>query len=221
MSGGGRTERRNDWVLSLCLLMPLLSVLPSFRHLSAQVSVQLAAGVRYSSTLVHDSIVTPLDLRPALAPTLLLSARHDLNPGWSADVSLDVSPSGLRRHEAGASFDAGAFTAVAFTVALRHDLAPGLSARAGAGGLRYATAQTGVFRQGSGGLFPLLTVAATYAPTLGARRGLAVEARYDLHQFITPALRSTGFTDPRPVHRIALTLSARVVGRGQGEGRAP
>jgi len=178
----------------------LLSIIPSF-HLSAQVSFHIALGARFSSTLVHDSVVTPFDLRPTLAPALLASVRSELRPGWSADATLDVSPSGLRRQESGGSFDAGSFTALAFTVGLRRQFRPGVSARVGVGGLRYLASQTGVFREGTGGIFPLGSVAATYG--LPWRR-LEVEARYDIHKFITPALRTEGFTTSRPVHRVAL-----------------
>jgi hypothetical protein len=185
-----------------------LSIVPSFHLLDAQVSFHVAAGARYSSTLVHDSVVAPFDLRPGLAPAFLMSVRDELRPGWSADVTLDVAPSGMRRHESSGSFDAGSFTAVAFTVGLRRQFAPGLSAWAGVGGLRYLADQTGVFREGSGGIFPLGTLAATYAPPFpfADKHRLEIEARYDVHQFITPALRTEGFTASRPVHRVALLM---------------
>ena len=177
-------------------------------RLTAQVSFHVALGARYSSTLVHDSIGTPFDLRPALAPALLASVRDELRPGWSADVTLDVSPSGLRRHEGGGSFDAGSFTAFAFTVGLRRHFTPNASARVGVGGMRYRASQTGVFREGSGGIFPLGSVAATYAPSLpfAQQHQLEIEARYDIHLFITPALRTEGFTSSRPVHRVAVVV---------------
>jgi hypothetical protein len=183
-------------------------------RLTAQVSFHIALGARYSSTLVHDSVVTPLDLRPALAPALLVSLRDELRPGWSADATLDVSPSELRRHEVGGSFDGGgSFTALAFTVGLRRHFAPGASARFGVGGLRYLAGQTGVFREGSGGVFPLGTVAATYA--LGWH-DLEFEARYDVHRFITPALRTEGFRGSRPVHRLAILVRIGWGGGGRG-----
>lgn len=194
------------WAVRATTLVTLwLTGYPPTR-LTAQVSLHLAAGVRYSSTLVHDSVVTPFDLRPALAPALLLSLRDELRPGWSADATLDVSPSRLRRHEGGGSFDAGSFTTFAFTVGLRRHFAAGASARVGVGGLRYLASQTGVFREGSGGIFPLGTVAATYALPLpfARKHQLEVEARYDIHQFITPALRTEGFGASRPVHRVAV-----------------
>jgi len=187
--------------------IPLIAALTATR-LPAQVSFHLALGARYSSTLVHDSVVTPFHLRPALAPALLLSVRDELRPGWSADATLDISPSGLRRHEGNGSFDAGSFTAIAFTVGLQRHFAAGVSARVGVGGMKYAASQTGVFREGSGGILPLGTVATTYALPLpfARKHQLEVEARYDIHQFITPALRTEGFTAARPVHRAAILV---------------
>jgi hypothetical protein len=173
-------------------------------------------GARSSSTLVHDSVVTPFDLRPTLAPVLLVSAGDELRPGWSADVTLDVSPSGMRRHEGSGSFDAGSFTTVAFTVGLRRHFARSASARVGVGGMRYLASQTGVFREGTGGIFPVGSVGATYAPTLpfAQKHQLEIEARYDIHKFITPALRAEGFASGRPVHRVAVIVR---MGWGGGE----
>ncbi len=204
----------------IAAIMVLLSVSPS-AHPSAQVSVHVALGVRHTSTLVHDSLVTPFDLRPALAPALLVSARDELRPGWSADVTLDVSPSGLRRHENSGTFDAGSLTTVAFTVGLRRHVARGVSTRVGVGGMRYLADQSGVFREGSGGIFPLGSVAATYAPALpfAQKHQLEIEVRYDIHKFLTPALRTEGFATGRPVHRVAVI--ARMGWGGGGGERSP
>lgn len=203
-----RVGQLGGWAVRGTTLAALFLTAYPPNRLTAQVSFHVAIGARYSSTLVHDSVVTPFDLRPAVAPAFLVSARDELRPGWSADVTLDVAPSGMRRHESSGSFDAGSFTAVAFTVGLRREFAPGVSARAGVGGLRYLADQTGVFREGSGGIFPLGTLAATYAVPLpfAQQHQLEVEARYDIHQFITPALRTEGFSASRPVHRVAVLI---------------
>ena len=211
----GRADGRTAGCIAAIIV--LLSVWPSGR-LAGQVSFHVAVGARYSSTLVHDSVVTSFDLRPALAPALLASVRDELRPRWSADATLDVSPSGLRRHEGGGSFDAGSFTALAFTVGLRRHFTPNATARVGVGGMRYLASQTGVFREGSGGIFPLGSVAATYALPLpfAQKHQLEIEARYDIHKFITPALRTEGFTAGRPVHRLVVLVRA-----GWGGGSTP
>src|SRR6202165_4652098 len=84
----------------------LLSVCPTI-SLSAQVSFHFSLGARYSSTLVHDSIVNPIDVRPTIAPTVLLTVRDKLHGPWSADATLDVSPSGFCRPEGGGPFGGG------------------------------------------------------------------------------------------------------------------
>jgi len=209
--------RMGGWpVRALAVAILWLTAHPANR-LAAQVSFHVALGARFSSTMVHDSLVTGFDLRPALAPALLVSARDELRPGWSADVTLDVSPSGLRRHENSGTFDAGSFTTVAFTVGLRRHVARGVSTRVGVGGMRYLADQSGVFREGSGGIFPLGSVAATYAPALpfAQKHQLEIEVRYDIHKFLTPALRTEGFTSGRPVHRVAVIVR---MGWGGGVG---
>jgi hypothetical protein len=179
--------------------------------LAGQVSLHLGFGGRYSANLWRDSIVSPVELRPKMAPVLTVTARYPLAPRLSADITLDLAPSGLRRREQDTWYDAGGFTTVAFTVGLQRRITGILSARAGFGALRYVAEKGGVFRQGTGGLFPLGTAGVVIAPRFGARRRLEIEARYDVHRFHTPALRAEGFTGSRPVHRVALLAR---IGRG-------
>ena len=189
-----------------------LTVFPPNR-LTAQVSVRASLGARFSTALVKDSIVVPIDLKPAIAPALLLSVRDDFQGSYTGDFTLDVSPTKLKREESGASADAGSVTTVAFTLGLRRDLHAGVAARLGLGGLVYLTDNTGVFAQGNGGVFPLIALGASYAPTFAAQHRLEVALNYDIHRFMTPTLRTTGFPNPRPVHRLALVVSARLIGQ--------
>ena len=199
-------RRFGGWSVGILCLAELTAY--PLNRLTAQVSFHVAAGARYTSTMVHDSIGAPFDVRPDIAPALLVMVGSELREGWAMDAAIDVSPSSLRRRERNGSFGAGSCTMVALTVGLRRQINWALSARAGIGALRYVGGGSGpsVFNQGSGGLFPLGTLAATVTPRFGARRRLAFEARYDLHRFITPALRAQGFTDARPVHRMALLV---------------
>src|SRR6266850_6324527 len=100
-------RRLGGWAVRATALVTLCLTAYPPNRLTAQVSFHVAAGVRYTSTLVHDSVVTGFDLRPTLAPALLVSLRDVLRPGWSTDVTLDVAHSALRRHETGGSFDVG------------------------------------------------------------------------------------------------------------------
>lgn len=181
-------------------------------RLTAQVSVRASLGARFSTALVKDSIVVPIDLKPAIAPALLLSVRDDFRGPYTGDFTLDLSPTRLKRQESGSSADAGSVTMIAFTLGLRRELNAGVAARLGLGGLVYLTDNTGVFEQGNGGVFPLIALGASYAPSVAAQHRLEVALNYDIHRFMTPALRTTGFPNPRPVHRLALVVSARLIG---------
>jgi hypothetical protein len=190
----------------------LLAIWPAGR-LAAQVSVRASLGARFSTALVKDSIVVPIHLKPGIAPALLLSVRDEFHGPYTGDLTIDLSPTTLKREESGTSADAGSVTTVAFTLGLRRELHAGAAVRLGLGGLMYLTDNTGVFQQGDGGLFPLVALGASYAPSFGAKHRLEVVLNYDVHRFMTPALRTTGFPNPRPVHRLALTVSARLIGK--------
>ena len=174
---------------------------------SAQVVVNVSAGARYSGTLVHDSIVTPFDVQPGIAPAFAVSIALAPHRGWAGEALLDVSWSTLSRHDAdGTTHSLGGLGALSFAVALHRQLPAGFGARLTAGGLAYLPAEeTGVFREGAE-VFPLLGVGVDYGPLFAP--WLRVEARADAHTFITRALRDVGFSERRLVPRIALLLRA-------------
>jgi hypothetical protein len=189
-------------------LVTALSLAPCWGA-AAQVAVRVAFGARHTTTLVRDSIVTPFDVRPAIAPNIAIGFELPEHRGWAPGVMLDASWSALRRHESAGAADLGSLTTFAFTVALRRSLAAGLSATARVGGLQYLPGrEAGVFRDGPGTPFPIAGLDLRYASP--ALRRFAVELRYDLHRFITSALQDSGFTGGRPVHRLAFVLAADI-----------
>ena len=206
-------KRLDGWTVRESLLAAsLLTVYPSSR-LAAQVEVHVAAGARYTSTLVTDRIVAPFDVRPALGPALAVTVLERTHGPWTPDVTLDLSWGGLQRHDSGgASPRIGSLTTLAFTVGLRRQVLRGVTARLGVGGLKYLPGEeTGIFRDGAG-IAALGSAVVDWAPPFAARRRLSLSARYDLHRFITPALRSVGFIDSRVVYRLAVALRASVAG---------
>ena len=193
---------------AIVAVLAVLAARPPGR-VSAQVAVRVSVGARHATTLVHDSIVTPFDVRPALAPAIAIAFELPQHRGWAPGVMLDGSWSELRRHDAGGAADLGSLTTFAFTVALRRSLAAGLSATARVGGLQYLPGrETGVFQGGAGTPFPVAGLDLRYASP--AVRRFAVELRYDMHRFITSALKESGFTSGRPVHRLAFALTADI-----------
>jgi len=178
--------------------------------LPAQVGVRISLGLRYSSDLVRDSIVTPFDVRPALAPAASVALALPLEKGWTALATLDGSRSTLHRVDATGSVALQQLTTLAFTVGFERPIIPRLSGEVGLGGVRYSpSAETGVFKDGNPSIAGLVLVQVNYAPPLpGPFRRCALSLRYDLHQFITTALRAEGFQDSRAVHRFTLGVTA-------------
>ncbi|HXO85051.1 MAG TPA: hypothetical protein VN803_05960, partial [Gemmatimonadales bacterium] len=107
-----------------------MAVWPSGR-LAAQVSVRASLGARFSTALVKDSIVVPVQLKPGIAPALLLSVRDEFRGPYTGDLTIDLSPTTLKREESGTSANAGSVTTVAFTLGLRRELHAGVAARLG------------------------------------------------------------------------------------------
>lgn len=183
--------------------------LSPFARAAAQLALHLSVGARYNSSLVHDSIVTTLDVRPNVAPAFAVAITLPEHRGWAGEALLDVSWSGLRRHDGGGQKeDLGGLCALSFAVGLRRTLVPGLGARALVGGLRYLPArESGVFRAGAE-LMPLLGAGVDYTPPFAP--GLSIELRADAHRFLTRALSDAGFTEHRLVPRVSLALRADV-----------
>lgn len=197
--------------------MVLLSVGPTVR-LPAQVSFHGTIGVRFTSALVHDSIVVPVDAQPAIGPALTLAISERTKGTWTPDATLDVSWASLRRHEGGTSTEFNSVTVIALTVGVRRQVANGLSARAGVGGLKYLPGdETGLFRGGSG-LWAVGNVSLYWTPAAlgGAAHDFGLSLRYDVHRFSTPALHADGFTSAQLVHRVALGIGMRIFGKGAG-----
>lgn len=174
---------------------------------AAQVGVAMSAGARFNTVLVHDQIVTAFNVRPALAPAVSLTATLPLDRPWTASAMLDVSTSEVRREDqGGGSQPITHLTTAALTVGLTRSLKSWLTGSLRIGVIKYFPSQDlGLFQNG-GPFFPLAQAAFDVAPPFAARRGLALELRADGHKFITDALRVEGFSDARPVGRVAVAL---------------
>lgn len=175
---------------------------------TGQVSFSLFAGVRRSSVLAHDVIVNAFDVRPALAPAFSVTAAMPLDLPWRASAGLDVSTSDVRREDLGGGTQRIThLTTAALTVGLSRSLAPWLSGSIRVGALKYLPAQDlGLFQDG-GPFFPFAQMSLDFAPALSARYGLGFEVNADVHKFITDALRVEGFSESRPVLRLALGVT--------------
>jgi hypothetical protein len=174
----------------------------------AQLSFTFSAGARYSTVLVHDQIVTPFAVRPALAPAFSVSAAMPLDQPWNVAAVFDVSTSEVRREDQGGGTQPIThLTTAALGLGLSRALKPWLDGSLRIGVLKYLPSQDlGLFQDG-GPFFPFAQVAFDLRPPFASRYGLGLELRADAHKFITDALRVEGFSDSRPVGRFALALT--------------
>ena len=179
--------------------------------LAAQVTVAVSAGARYASTLVHDSIVEPVDVGLKIAPAFSLVVATQPEHGWGPQLLLDVSMGDMVRRDAdGTSTSLQHVSTVSLAVGVTHPLPAGLRGSASVGGLKYFPSdETGIFREGGGAIEALGAVSLAYGLPLGrVPRKLWLEARYDIHGFTTQALHEEGFTSPQIVHRVTLAVRA-------------
>jgi hypothetical protein len=207
-TAGGRTDGSAAGLpvgITLCLLTAGSAI-----RLPAQTSLHVSLGARYSSTLVHDSIRASLDVRPDIAPALGAALGLALTGPWRLELSTDLSTSPLQLHDAdGTTTRMTRLWVLGMAVGLRKQLNPWLHARGSIGGLKYLTTTAiGMFAAGTGGVMPYGSMTFDFAPPPLARHHLAFEAAGDVHRFLTPALRTSGFTEPRFVYRVGLGVRA-------------
>lgn len=177
-------------------------------RLPAQVSFTLSAGARYSTVLVHDQIVAPFAVRPALAPAFAVTASLPLDRPWNASAAIDLSTSEVRREDqGGGTLPITHLTTASLGLGLSRALKSWLDGSLRIGVLKYFPSENlGLFQDG-GPFFPFAQMAFALHPPFAARYGLGLELRADAHKFITDALRMEGFSESRPVARIALGVT--------------
>lgn len=193
-------------------LAPLLATcltLTSAAPLAAQVHVAAMVGVMGSSALVTDEIFEPIEVKPALAPTLWLSASIPVSPKLRASLDLGYGSSTADlTADGGADGDLGTLGALTVAAALAGPLVSRLEWRVSVGVLQYyPSEETGVFADG-------VPAAAVFGAGLDWRQPLSdrwaalAGLRYDLHAFSTPALEAAGFSGSQQVSRFGLAVGA-------------
>jgi hypothetical protein len=198
----------------LAALLVGLGVAAGSNPLAGQTSVHATLGVRYTSTLVHDSIVGALDVRPDLAPTVAGAVGLPLRGPWRLELVADVSTSLVRRHDAdGGTVPITRLWVLGAGVGLRRQLKPWLAGRAAVGALKYLPASAvGLFADGGGSIIPFGSMTFDLVPPSVARHRLAFELSGDIHRFLTPTLRHAGFVDSRVVYRVMAGVRAGLWG---------
>lgn len=177
--------------------------------LAAQVEVAALLGVTGSSSLVNDQIVQDIELKPALAPTFLLSASLPVATRLRASLDLSYGSSSADLTESGnASTDIGSIGVLTAAAALSGPLVSRLGWRLSLGILQYMPSEdAGIFRDG-------VPLAALFGAGLDWRQPLSdrwtglIGLRYDFHLFTTPVLETAGFSGSQQVSRFGVALGA-------------
>jgi hypothetical protein len=177
--------------------------------LVAQVEVAALIGVTGSSPLVNDPVLQDIEIKPALAPTFLLSASLPVATKLRASLDLSYGSSSADLSETGQpSGDLGSLGVLTVAAALSGPLVSRLGWRLSLGILQYMPSEdVGVFRDG-------VPLAALFGAGLDWRQPLSdrwsglIGLRYDFHLFTTPALETAGFSGSQQVSRLGVALGA-------------
>ena len=194
-------------VVAVCAALFLVS------PVNAQVRVAVQGGASAMSTLVHDSIVERVSVRPGIAPNLGFSVETELNTAWRLSATLGMAWSRLARHTGGESASVVPLTLWTPTLALTRHLGSAVNLRLSIGAVAYHPEHK------NGNLF---SAGSPILPLVGAGVGIeremmnslryALELGYDLHRFTTTALQTSGFSGAQAVHRVSLSISlSRVI----------
>lgn len=189
--------RYTPWVLLILAGIPA--------SLTAQVRVGARLGATWSSTLVEDMIVNPIDVKPGIAPTLVLGASLPTGRRYRIGLEGIVTTASLSAQENGAETDLGGLRTVTLLLTGEGPLmVRDVYWRVGVGFISYAPGeQEGLFQQG-GPTRLTGSIAAEYRRAWRPGWDWVVGARYSLHGFNTDELKARGFSRSRLVHRVGL-----------------
>jgi hypothetical protein len=194
-------------LVALALLLPPAT--PSL--LAAQTDYYARLGATFSTALVKDRVIDEIEVKPGLAPTLVLGAAAPIAPMYRAGLEATLTTAGYKSKEDDAETDLGTLRTASVSLGLDGPVAPAVRWRAAVGVLRYWPSEDrGIFLQGGTTRF-LAGAGVDYRRPIMARWDLMASLRYDYHRFTTDELRARGFGQSQGVQRISLTMG---LGRG-------
>lgn len=187
----------------------LLSLLGPAAH--GQFTAEIQAGAAWSSSLVEDSIVNAITLAPQLAPTVAIAVGAQLGERYGIAGRVRWARSNLQRRELGEASTVLPLTVWIGTAVLQRTMWRRVSAELQFGAIKYAPAGNtdGTVFQDDAPLVATVGAGLRAEHPIGERLAVGIHVGYDLHQFDTQSLRSSGFTSARLVHRLAVSATLR------------
>lgn len=195
---------RNRVARSLAAAAVIAACLPAAA--AAQTTDYYArGGVQYTSTLLEDDILDPIDVRGGLGPVLTVGVARPVGRQASAGLEASFALTPLEAREEGLTRDLGTVRTLSALANLSGRISGPLGWRAGLGVVAYlGGSDAGIFQDGNptrllvgGGL--------DYRRAAFTGWDLMISARYDHHRFTTETLDRRGFANAHGVHRVSLS----------------
>ena len=188
----------------LCALLIALPVTASTAR--AQIDYYGRLGLTGSTKLVQDRLFQEIEVRPGLAPTLVLGASLPFTPTYRAGLETTLTTSGYHVREQDTDSDLGTLRTIALVLGIDGPITGRLGWRGGVGLIRYwPSREEGIFLQGGDTRF-LVGGGIDYRPALMRQWDLMMSLRYDFHRFTTEELAARGFSGSQGVQRISASI---------------
>jgi hypothetical protein len=189
------------------LLYAVLIAFPAAASTShAQADYYARFGLTGSTKLARDRIIREFEVRPSLAPTLVLGAALPFAPTYRAGIEATLTSSGYAIREQDIDSDLGTLRTISMMLGIDGPIAGRFGWRGGVGLVRYwPTEDEGIFLRGGTTRF-LIGGGIDYRPALMRQWDLMMSLRYDFHRFTTEELTARRFTGSQGVQRISASI---------------
>jgi hypothetical protein len=188
----------------ICAALIALPVTASTSHAQADYYARL--GLTGSTKLVRDRLFQEVEVRPGLAPTLVLGAALPFTLTYRAGLEATLTTSGYDAREQDADSDLGTLRTIAMVLGIDGPILGRLGWRGGVGLIRYWPSQEeGIFLQG-GSTRLLVGGGIDFRPPVMQKWDLMMSLRYDFHRFTTDELAARRFTGTQGVQRISASI---------------
>jgi hypothetical protein len=189
------------------LLCAILIALPAAVSTGqAQSDYYARLGLTGSTRLVEDLLFQEIEVRPSLAPTLVVGAALPFTRDYRAGLEATLTTSGYHARELETDSDLGTLRTLALVLGIEGPVAGRLSWRGGVGLIRYwPIEEEGIFLQGGTTRF-LIGGGIDFRPPVMRQWDLMMSLRYDFHRFTTEELEARGFSGSQGVQRISASI---------------
>ena len=188
----------------ICAVLVALPAAASTSHAQADYYARL--GLTGSTKLARDRLFQEIEVRPGLAPTLVLGVALPFTPTYRAGLEATLTTSGYEAQEQDTDSDLGTLRTIAMVLGIDGPIHGRLGWRGGVGLIRYwPTQDEGIFLQGGSTRF-LVGGGIDFRPPVMQRWDLMMSLRYDFHRFTTDELAARRFTGHQGVHRISASI---------------